>query len=230
MHVSVGSLLALKFLNFLFFICINYNPNYNGTGLRIFTLPLGRTSDRNYIGNEGFLYFDPEHFSTIWRNSTKITITAKVKRSAAPNTLYSNSVLVFHPVIKLVHDIEVNPGPNKPTKESPTSSKNNNNIKIAHLNVRSLKNRGHFVQVKDIVASHNFDVFTISETWLDHTVSNLEIEIPGYDIYRIDRQNKRGGGVCAYVRQFFKTEVLNEISGISDNGLHQLWVKIQVRN
>ena len=200
MHVLVGSLLALKFLSFLFLININYNPNYNGTASRIFTLPLGRILDRNYFGNEGFLYSDFDHFfSTTWRNSTKIIITAKVKRSAAPTTLYSNSVLVFHPAIKLVHDIEVNPGPDKSTKESPTSSKNNNNIKIAHLNVRSLKNRGHFVQVKDIVTSHNFDVFTISETWLDHTVSNLEIEIPGYDIYRIDRQNKRGGGVCAYV-------------------------------
>ena len=115
----------------------------------------------------------------------------------------------------------MNPGPNKPSTESPSSSKNNN-IKIAHLNVRSLKNRGHFVQVKDTVTSLNFDVFTISEIWVNHAVSNLEIEIAGYDIYRIDRQNKRGGGVCVYVRQIFKTEVLNEISGISDNGFHQL--------
>ena len=116
----------------------------------------------------------------------------------------------------------MNPGPNKPTEGAPTSSKNKNNIKIAHLNVGSLKNRRHFVRIKDTVTSHNFDVFTISETWLDHTVSNLEIEIPGYGVYRIDRQNKRGGGVCAYVRQIFKSEVLNEISGIPDNGHHQL--------
>ena len=48
--------------------------------------------------------------------------------------------------IKLVHDIEVTPGPDhKPNKERSTSSKNNNNIKVAHLNVRSLKNRGHFI-------------------------------------------------------------------------------------
>ena len=52
----------------------------------------------------------------------------------------------------------------------------------------------------------------------------------GQFTFRIDRQNKRGGGVCACVRQTFKSEVLNEISGISDNRLHQLWVKIQVRN
>lgn len=47
---------------------------------------------------------------------------------------------------------------------------------------------------------------------------------------RIDPQHKRGGGVYAYVQHSFKTEVLNEISGISDTGLHQLWLKIQVRN
>lgn len=230
MHVSVGLLLALKFLSFLFPISVWYNSNCNGIIPKISTPPTGHIPDPNYIENEGFSYFDLEYFfPTTWRNSTKITITAKIKRSAAPTILYSNSVLVFHPVIKLVHDIEVNPGPDKPTKERSTSSKNNNNIKIAHLNVRSLKNTGHFIQVKDTIISNN-DVFTISETWLDHTVSNLEVEIPGYDIYRIDRQSKRGGGVCAYVWQSFKTEVLNQISGISDTGLHQLWVKIQVRN
>ena len=29
-------------------------------------------------------------------------------------------------------------------------------------------------------------IFTISESWLDATVSDLEIEIPGYNIYRVD--------------------------------------------
>ena len=97
-------------------------------------------------------------------------------------------------------------GPNKSTEERPTSNETKNYIKIAHLNVRSLKNRGHFVQVKDIVTSHNFDIFTISETWLDHIVSNLKIETPRYDVYRIDRRNKRGGVVCAYVRQIFNSD------------------------
>ena len=56
-------------------------------------------------------------------------------------------------------------------------SSKNNNIKIAHLSVRSLKNREHLIQVKDTVTSNNFDVFTIPETWLDDTVSDLEVEI-----------------------------------------------------
>lgn len=166
MHNAHDSLLAFSSAVFelLFPISSYFIPNYNGIAWRIPTLPPGHIPDQNYIGNERFLHFDFESFfSTIWRNSTKIIVTAKVMRTAAPITLYSNSVLVFHPAIKPVHEIEVNQGPNKPTTECPTSNKNKNYIKIVHLNVRSLENRGHFVQVKDIVTSHNFDVFTISK-------------------------------------------------------------------
>ena len=37
-------------------------------------------------------------------------------------------------------------------------------------------------------------MFTITETWLDASVSDLEIEEPGYNIYRVDRSNKTGAG------------------------------------
>ena len=40
-------------------------------------------------------------------------------------------------------------------------------------------------------------MFTISESWLDASVSDLEIEVPGYNIYRVDQSNKTGGGICA---------------------------------
>ena len=36
--------------------------------------------------------------------------------------------------------------------------------------------------------------------------------------------------MCANVKQRLKTEILREISGVSSNGLHQLWMKIQLRN
>ena len=130
---------------------------------------------------------------------------------------------------QLQHDVEVNPGPGQTTSQGIKPSEKNN-VKIAHLNVRSLKQRDHFIQVKDTVQTNDFDVFTISETWLNCSVSDLEIEIPGYDVFRVDRQDKRGGGVCIYARHGFKTEVLHDISGISETGLHQLWIKIQVRN
>ena len=53
------------------------------------------------------------------------------------------------------------------------------NVKVAHLNVRSLKSREHFSLVKDTIILNSFDVFTISETWLDATVNDANIENKG---------------------------------------------------
>jgi hypothetical protein len=41
------------------------------------------------------------------------------------------------------------------------------------------------------------DVITPNETRLDESVLNGEVEIPGYDIVRRDR-NRNGGGVTIY--------------------------------
>ena len=54
--------------------------------------------------------------------------------------------------------------------------------------------------------------------------------MPGYNIYRVDRSNKTGGGICAYVLNTYCTELMGDISDISTTGFHQLWLKIQVRN
>ena len=116
----------------------------------------------------------------------QIRTLAKVKRVRAPTTMYPNSSLTFHPLIKLVHDVELNPGPqNFSVKES--GGKNANSMKLAHLNARSLKRREHFILVKETILENKFDVFTVSETWLDDSISDLNIEIPGYHLFRIDR-------------------------------------------
>ena len=95
-------------------------------------------------------------------------------------------------------------------------------MKIAHLNIRSLKCREHFVLVKKAVLDNKFGILTISETWLNSSVTDLEIEIPGYAICRIDRKVKNGGGVCAYVSRNYRTEYLSNISLIMASGFHQL--------
>ena len=152
----------------------------------------------------------------------------RVKISKATTVYYSNSTSTFRSILQLIHDIELNPGPNNYSINGSRTSKND--VNIAHLNARSLKCREHFVLIKETILASKFDVFTVSETWLDNSVTDLEIEVPGYDLYRVDRENKKGGGVCAYVLRNYKIEVLSEISFISPSGLHQLWLKIQFRN
>ena len=101
------------------------------------------------------------------------------------------------------------------------------NVSLSHLNVRSIKNRANYVQIKELVVGSNWDIFTASETWLNSTVSNAEVKIPGYNLFRLDRYYKRGGGVCAYIRDNLKPTQLKELSFTSESGFQQLWLRVQ---
>ena len=43
-----------------------------------------------------------------------------------------------------------------------------------------------------------FDILTLNETRLDSSILDCEVQIPGYDIIRSDR-NRYGGGVAIYI-------------------------------
>ena len=65
---------------------------------------------------------------------------------------------------------------------------------------------------KEIVLAKKLDIFTVRETWLDNTASDLEVEFAGFNIYRLDREPKVGGGVCVFVKQDFKVDHLYDLS------------------
>jgi hypothetical protein len=64
--------------------------------------------------------------------------------------------------------------------------------------------------VKEALMKHKFDILTISETWLDNSITDAEIWISGKNIYRLDRVSKVGGGVCVYTKDHFKISSLND--------------------
>ena len=100
-------------------------------------------------------------------------------------------------------------------------------LKIAHLNIRSLRNTSHLLETKELVKSHRIDVLTMSETWLNSTVTNGEIAIDDYKIFRQDRLHKKGGGVCAFVKKVLKVTIINELTYTSESNFQQLWMKLQ---
>ena len=55
--------------------------------------------------------------------------------------------------------------------------------------------------------AHNPDMLCIVETWLCADVLDSEIALPGYQVYRKDR-NRHGGGVLIYVRDHFVCNIL----------------------
>ena len=54
------------------------------------------------------------------------------------------------------------------------------------------------------------NIIEITESKLDHTVPNLEVNFPGYNILRCDR-NRNGGGVACYIKKdvCFSTRTLH---------------------
>lgn len=53
--------------------------------------------------------------------------------------------------------------------------------------------------------------FMISETWLNSQIPDSLIAVPGYSVFRGDRGDRRGGGVCIYVKDsLFKNCVVAE--------------------
>ena len=57
-----------------------------------------------------------------------------------------------------------------------------------------------------------YEILAISESCLNLSVKNAEVEIDGYSLSRLERprniKNEFGGGVCAYMHKTLKSKVL----------------------
>lgn len=101
-----------------------------------------------------------------------------------------------------------------------------NNLKIAHLNVRSLLSRFH--DFKEMVLTHKFNIITISESWLSPDVESELVNIQGYKLFRNDRLT-RGGGIATYVNTDLNIQII-DINMPNDGTLEYLWLKLKLNN
>ena len=74
----------------------------------------------------------------------------------------------------------------------------------------------------------NFDILTISETWFNSKITNASVKIEGQKVYRLARIGKAGAAVCGYIKTAIKAKVLKDLTGITESGLHQLWIQLQL--
>ena len=101
----------------------------------------------------------------------------------------------------------------------------NTGLKLAHINARSLYPK--LDEIREIVIKSNIDILCISETWLDNTILNSEISIPGYSIARNDR-NREGGGVLMYLRDGISYTIRHDIMSCSNTAVENIWVELQL--
>ena len=102
-------------------------------------------------------------------------------------------------MIQLSNDVQLNPGPD--VSYSPHNfSLPNKGLRVCHWNVRSYNNT-KYEEIRTVLTDERtqLDILIITESWLDNTVTDSEINIPGYNIERKDREEKNGGGVLMYI-------------------------------
>ena len=94
-------------------------------------------------------------------------------------------------------DIHVHPGPASNITPTDFNAFPRKGLTFLNINARSLIPK--LAEIKIIAQQTNAAVISITESWLDHTVTDNEINIDGYTIIRCDR-NRNGGGACTYIR------------------------------
>ena len=122
-----------------------------------------------------------------------------------------NNDSFFKHLLLLSGDIEVNPGPVRfPPNAQKSMPKernmnglekfemfNNRGLHFIHVNINSLLPK--IEEIRYIARSVNLSIIGFSETKLDFSVDDNEINIPGFNILRKDR-NRNGGGVMADIK------------------------------
>ena len=83
------------------------------------------------------------------------------------------------------------------------------------------------MQMRKLAEENNSNIIAISESWLNTTFTNEEVEIAGYKLSMLDKLKKPGGGLCVCTRSSLKTKVLKDLTVISNTGFHQLWLQVQ---
>ncbi len=98
-------------------------------------------------------------------------------------------------------------------------------LTIEHINAQSIQS--NYEEIKLLIQERDIDVLCVSETWLhSHTLDDL-IAMPNYKLFRND--GGRGGGVCIYVRNTPKTNVitLHEPARQTPLGIEDLFLTVQ---
>lgn len=111
--------------------------------------------------------------------------------------------------------VHPNPGPRQPC------------LSVAHLNVRSFGVSGSsdkFDEICSFISLHKFDVFAVSETWLNERILNDELLIQGYHCpLRRDRLEGRAGGVAVYLADYL---AFKRIPRLECRDIECLWVEV----
>lgn len=85
-------------------------------------------------------------------------------------------------------------------------------------------------ELRSIASRDQPTIILICETWLHEQITDALITIDNYRVFRLDRQDKKGGGICIYIRNKLKN--LNIHASILEHKVvtptESLWLNINI--
>lgn len=103
---------------------------------------------------------------------------------------------------------------------SPSSIRSLPNVMV--LNARSIFNKVDELKVH--IENYKSDIVFITETWLSESIPNEAIHIDGFNVFRKDRTEMRGGGVAIYIKDDVPVKIRSDLN---DKCVECLWVTLR---
>ena len=91
-----------------------------------------------------------------------------------------------------------------------------NKLSFLHLNIRSLRNKFDALLNYLHLLTHKFSIIALTETWLND-MDDDNFKIHGYNLTKVNRQNKGGGGICIFTRENIKIITRNDLANEESN-------------
>lgn len=95
-------------------------------------------------------------------------------------------------------------------------------LRFAHLNICSLRNK--VTELCSILQENNIHVMAITETHLDENIQDSELDIQGYNIFRLDRDGN-GGGTAYYIQEHIPAKIRKDLGM---KGVEALWLQVHL--
>ena len=135
------------------------------------------------------------------------------------NIVFLLFVLQF---ILIIGDVETHPGPGTYNSNTPvniTINNVDNYISICNINIRSVRNKLHFLQN----FADEYDIFCVTESHLNVNINNDDISL---DFFIRKDGNNSGGGLLIY----FKDDIFVErVTALENDTDETIWIKVRAR-
>ena len=135
-------------------------------------------------------------------------------------------------MLLIIAGIESNPGPSDfdsvssssiSTDFDDISSVFENGVSFVHLNVQSI-----LPKINQIMAEYSFyDILSFTESWLNHSISDDDVTIPTFNIFRNDRADRIGGGVVVFVKDNINCKPRPDLQF---GNVESIWLEINLKN